>query len=181
MVTSSLRLAQAVGDRARGMADLQAQIPEEIEHELDRAGDFRAACAAGEEQQINVGERCQRGAAIAAGGRHGEPVSRLDRRHRQRIAEQGIDQLVHQPRMQPGRGQAVQPVAFETLLHMGLEPPELSAEGAQSLVARRWIALRHQSGQGSSNFRRFLSLRHLRHGRSILLKLETQAALSIWE
>ena len=62
-----LGLADALVDRARGVADLEPHVPEAIE---DRLGDRlapRGLLVGQQEQQIDVGARRQHAAAVAAG------------------------------------------------------------------------------------------------------------------
>ena len=102
----ALGVAQALVDRARGVADLQAQVPQQVEHELDDLLAARRLLVGQQEQQIDVGERRQLAAAVAA-----------DRDDAQLLGRAGVgggidalvgevedhpDQLVHQ---EGGRGQ----------------------------------------------------------------------------
>jgi len=58
--------AQALLDRARGVADLEAQIPQRIEHELDHALGMGGLLVGAQEQEVDVGERRQGAAPVAA-------------------------------------------------------------------------------------------------------------------
>ena len=62
------------------MADLEADIPEEIEHELDRLVHGGASLGRQQEEQVDVGTGRQRAAPIAANGGHREAgrVLRID-------------------------------------------------------------------------------------------------------
>ena len=51
----ALGVAQALVDRARGMADLQAEVPQQVEHELDDLLAARRLLVGPQEQQIDVG------------------------------------------------------------------------------------------------------------------------------
>ena len=64
------RQADAFVDRARGVADLQAEVPEQIEDELDDALAPGRLLVGQQEQEIDVGAGRQRAAAIAADGDH---------------------------------------------------------------------------------------------------------------
>ncbi len=69
----ALGVAQALLDRAGGMADLQAHVPQEVEHELDDLLAARRLLVGTQEQQIDVGERRQLAAAVAARRHHAQP------------------------------------------------------------------------------------------------------------
>ena len=58
-------------DGARGVADLQAQVPQQVEHVLDHALAPGRLLVGQQEQQIDVGERREQAAAVAAGGDDG--------------------------------------------------------------------------------------------------------------
>ena len=62
--------AHAFVDAARGMADGEAEIPEQIEDELDDALAPGRLLVGKQEEQIDIGARRQRAAAIAADGHH---------------------------------------------------------------------------------------------------------------
>ena len=61
-------LHQAIPDRPRRMADLQAEVPQEIQHVFDDAQRLGWRVLFGQEQQVDIAERRQHAAAIAAGG-----------------------------------------------------------------------------------------------------------------
>jgi len=63
------REPQALIHRPGGVADLEAQVPQRIEHELDHALGVRRLLVGPQEQQIEVGEGRQ-GAAPVAAHRH---------------------------------------------------------------------------------------------------------------
>ena len=69
------RLAQAFLDGARGMADLQLQIPEKIEHRLDGALDPGGLFRRQQEEEVDVRARRERSASIAAHSRHPEALA----------------------------------------------------------------------------------------------------------
>ncbi len=55
-------------DRARGVADLQPQVPQQIEHVLDHALAPGRLLVGQQEQEIDIGERSEQPAPVAAGG-----------------------------------------------------------------------------------------------------------------
>src|SRR5690606_36459253 len=66
-----LRLIDAFRDRAAGLADLEADVPEQVEDFLDEGGDLLRQLvrrAGEEEEQVDVGGGVQGPAAVAAGG-----------------------------------------------------------------------------------------------------------------
>jgi hypothetical protein len=87
------------------VADLEAEVPEEIQHELDGTEHRRGRLVDGEEQQVDVAERRQHAAAVATGGRHAEATERrlagrVRRLLRQCVGVQRDDQSVGQRRQQ---------------------------------------------------------------------------------
>jgi len=66
--------ADAIGDGARRVADFQAQIPEHIEHVFDDALAPGGLLVGQQEQEIDVGARRQRAAAIAADSGDGDAL-----------------------------------------------------------------------------------------------------------
>ena len=70
------RLAQALVDRARRVADLQLEIPQHVEHRLDDALAPGGLLVGKQEQQVDVRPRRQRAAAVAAGGDDREALAR---------------------------------------------------------------------------------------------------------
>ena len=52
----ALGVAQALVDRARGVADLQPEVPQQVEHELDDLLAARRLLVGTQEQQIDVGQ-----------------------------------------------------------------------------------------------------------------------------
>ena len=57
MVVSVLASVISSGDRAERMADLQLQVPQQVEHRLDRLLDLGGRLGAGQEHQVEVAER----------------------------------------------------------------------------------------------------------------------------
>jgi len=68
------READAIGDRARRMADLEAEIPERVEHVFDDALAPRRLLVGKQEEEIDVGTGRQRAAAITADGGDGNAL-----------------------------------------------------------------------------------------------------------
>ena len=66
----ALGVAQALVDRARRVADLQAEVPQQVEHELDDLLAARRLLVGPQEQQIDVRQRRQLAAAVAADRDH---------------------------------------------------------------------------------------------------------------
>ena len=131
---------QAILHAARRMADLQAEIPQQIEHELDQPLGPRADLGAGEEEQVDIRIGRQHAAAIAAGGDQGEgllPRAGAARDHRLGIGVDGEDDGVHMTR-EPSRGtQTMGFPAFKSLLHTGLHRAQFTAQHAQRLITRQ--------------------------------------------
>ena len=65
-------LAQALLHRARGVADLQLQVPQHVEHRLDDALGPGGLLVGKQEQEIDVRSRRHRATAVTAGGHHRE-------------------------------------------------------------------------------------------------------------
>ena len=115
-----LGLAQAFIHRAGRRPDLQAHIPEHVEHVLDQLLHMGRVLVGNQEQQIDVGKGRQLAAAIAADRQHRQPFRRcgivqgIDPHRRQLM--QGADQLIHQQAQALGRGAAVM-VGLEAAAH----------------------------------------------------------------
>ena len=88
-----LGLADAVVERARGMADLQAEIPQRVEHVLDHLLAARRLLVGQHEQEIDIRFRRELAAAIAAIGDDRHLLAR--RRVRHRIDLLGRDVIDH--------------------------------------------------------------------------------------
>ena len=118
------------------MADLEAQIPQQIEHVLDHALAPRRLLVGQQEQQIDVGEGRQQAAAVAAGGDDGHAlgVGRIGGAIDvgDRVVVDQADQLVLERRQARG---AAPPVA------VGLELPLAAASRAPS--TQRLQAVEH--------------------------------------
>ena len=151
-------IAQALVDRAGGVADLEAEVPQQIEHELDDLLAARRLLVGTQEQEIDVGKRRHLAAAEAAGRHHAQPLGGAGIGRRVDLAvgevEDHPDQLVHQER---GRDQHRRPVvaerprAFEAAADLGASRGQGVAQQRQHLRARRLAAGRQvldQMGQG---------------------------------
>ena len=127
-----LGLADAFVDRARGVADLQSEIPQAIE---DRLGDRlapRGLLVGQQEQQIDVGAGRQQAAAVAAGrhDRHALGLGRIFRRIEMRgdELEQHADDLVHHEAQPLGAAPALAVLQQQLLgLRCGRRPARPSA------------------------------------------------------
>ncbi len=113
------------------MADLQPEIPQEIEHELDRAQRRGRRLVRSQEQQVDVAERRQHAAAVAAGGRDGETIGGDLGGLAHGVAEQRGDQPIHQSGEPPRRLQAGEFATLELRLHMLLDASEMAADGGK--------------------------------------------------
>ena len=71
-----LRLADAFVDRAGRMADLLAQVPQDVEDRLDDALAPWGLLVGQQEQEVDVGAGRERGASVAADRRDAEPLGR---------------------------------------------------------------------------------------------------------
>ena len=106
----------ALVDGAGRVPDLEAEIPQNVEHVLGDALAPRRLLVGKQEQQVDVGAGRQQRAAVAAGGddRHALGVRRIGRpvdvRHR--VVVEDADQLVLEVR-QPGGATAPAVVCFE--------------------------------------------------------------------
>ena len=95
------RQPDAFVDRAGGMADLEAEIPQDIEHEFDRRLGPDGLLHRQQEEKIDIRTRRQRAAAIAADGGDGDARPGL------RIG--GVENLVQDEIMQDGDQLVLQP------------------------------------------------------------------------
>ena len=128
------------------MADLEAEIPEEIQRELDHPQICRRRDIGRDEQQVDIAERRQHAAPIPPGCRHRQPQRFAAAGFRRPgIGEQLRHQPVHQVGLQPRRLQSKQQPLFELIPHMRLDPPQMPPERAKrrlardrSVIARGW-------------------------------------------
>ena len=108
----------AFGQRARGMADLQPQVPQHVEDEFDDAFAPGGLLEGAHEQQIDVRSRRQLAAAIAA-GRHdrdafgGGGILRVIDMLDGEVIDH-LDDGVLQRRQRPGRRQSCRPCRSST-------------------------------------------------------------------
>ena len=148
-----LRLAQAIRDRARGVPHLQSQVPQYIEHELDRRLRRRRGIPRRQEQQVDVAERRQHPAAIPPGRRHAQPPH-LALRPVQRVLVQRHHQRVGHPAQRMSRVQPLDLARLETLAHHQLHAPQMPAQHRQRRIALQRQPIgppqrRAQLGQGA--------------------------------
>ena len=130
------RILQAFGDGTGGVADLQPQVPEQVEHELHHPLPAGAQRLAGDEEQVDVAEGRQHAAAIAAGGGQGEGGLALRLSHHgETVVVDRADQPVHQRAEAAAGDQPGQGARLELLLHAGLHPAEAAAQQQQRGVA----------------------------------------------
>ena len=98
----ALGVAQAFVDGAGGVADLEAEVPQQIEHELDDLLAPGRLLVGTQEQEIEVAKRRQLAAAVAAGRHHAQPLGGAGVGRGVGVAvgevEQDADDLVHQVR-----------------------------------------------------------------------------------
>ena len=140
----ALGVADALVDRARGVADLQPHVPQEIEHELDDLLAARRLLVGTQEQQIEIGQRGEFAAPVAAGRHDPQPFGGA------RVGggvgvflrevEQHADQLVHQEggRRQHGRSVVVELAlgALEAAPYLGAADGQRFSEQGQHVGAR---------------------------------------------
>ena len=156
----ALGVAQALLDGACGMTDLQAEIPQQVEHEFD---DLLAAwrlLVGAQEQEVDVRQGRQLAAAVAAGGDDAQPFGGAGVGRRIGVlvgeVEQDPDDLVHQVGGRDQDGGAV--IAQRALLF--LEPAaDFAAARGQGIAqqgenGRPWrlAARRHVLDQGRQGF-----------------------------
>ena len=125
-------------DRARGVADLEAQVPQRIEHVLDDALGVGRLLVGPQEQQIEVGEGRQRAAPVAADGHQGQAlplggIARPEHVDRGEVIEGG-DDFVRHTRQQPGGLDAAGAV-LQTLLGDHPAPEQGLLEDIQGAAA----------------------------------------------
>ena len=146
----ALRIIDAFADGAGRMADLQPEVPEQVEHELHRPPPLRAERRIRQEQQVDIGIGREHAPAIAAGGDQGEVRLCLrvphGRDHGQGI---GMDRAHHPvgQRRQPSRGgEARKLMRLEGALDLALDAAELAAQLRQGGVARGRLPAFPQGG-----------------------------------
>ena len=141
------RFRQAFLDRPCRMADLETEIPEEIEHEFDRGQGRVGGIGLGQEQQINIAEGGKVAAPKTARRDHGHAVRRIRPSHDAGIVHEGNDHAVHMPGEGRGRGQTGKLVALESVLQLVLHTGEMPAEHRQGRLARQASVLRRDLRQ----------------------------------
>ena len=139
-------VVQAVIHRPGRVADLQPEVPQEVQHELDGGERGSRGRVGRDEQQVDVAERRQHAAAIAAGGHDREraALARIMVRTRillEREAVEGGDHPVGQLPEQPPRPQAGHVAGLEQLLHMVLHARDVAPERGQRGLARHLAAV----------------------------------------
>ena len=100
IVRSRFGLAQAFLDRARRLADFEAEVPQQVEQRLDHLLGVRGLLVRQQKHQVDVGVGRQLAAAIAADRDQGQPFARgrvgqrvdFGRHDVERSADQLIDQ-----------------------------------------------------------------------------------------
>ena len=90
---------------------------------------------AGQEQQIDVAERRQHAAAVAAGRGHAQSFRRLETRFVQHVLEQSSDHAVDQRSQQARRLQSGELFLLERLPHIGLNSGQMAPERRDRRVA----------------------------------------------
>ncbi len=94
------RQADAVVDRARRLADLEAEVPQLVEHELDDLLAMRRLLVGPQEQEVDIREGRQLAPAVAADGDQAEQLAGArvgDMKHPRRgEVVQRADQLIDQ-------------------------------------------------------------------------------------
>ena len=133
------------------MAHLQAEVPHEIQHVFHRAQGGGRGFVRRQEQQVNIAERRQHGAAVAAGGGDGHPVlqGRAVADFRGGMGEQHAHRAVRERGEPLRRLHARHAVGFELIANMLLDAREVPAERGQHGIPRRARAIgAAELGQG---------------------------------
>ena len=141
-----LGLRDALADRARGVADLQAEVPQEVQAELDGGERLGRGLLGRDEQQVDVAERRQHAPAVAASGHHGE--RRLGAQRCPGIAVERRHDPVRQLGEQAGALQAGQLAMLELVADVLLDARQVAAERGQGRVPPQRPVERAQVGQG---------------------------------
>jgi hypothetical protein len=132
----------AVGDGSRRLAHFEAEVPQAVQQELDHLLAVRGPLVRMQKQQVDIGMRCQLGAAVAADGdhRHALAFGRIGAREHpgERVAQQALDQRIHQAGVIAYGGLGVV-VCFELRPDRRPFPAEPAAQRGQEgcLVAAR--------------------------------------------
>jgi len=123
----------AVIQVADGVADLQADVPERIQHAVDQPGQVRQGLAGHDlvlmqEHEINVAVRVQFRPAITADGHEGdrgEFLLRLKRKRADRRVPKIFDQHIQDARATPADTDAVRAGAMQQFQAVGLDLEEI--------------------------------------------------------
>ena len=146
--------AHAFGKAARGMADLQPQVPQHVENEFDDAFAPGGLLEGAHEQKVDVRARRQLAAAIAAGGDDGDAlgagrvlrvIHMLDRE-----VVDHLDDRILQPRQRAGGGEPRKPLGFHLVADLVAPLLEGLLDQAQARLAQGAGVgrLARQGGQG---------------------------------
>ena len=164
------RLAQAILDRARGVPHLQPEIPQDIEHELHRRLRVLGRIPRRQKQQVDIAERRQHPAPIAASPRQAEPPNLATRLavgcHRQRMLMQCHHQRVGQPGQRAGGLKPLDAALLEAVAHQHLHAPQMPAQHRQRRVPfqRRAIGTAQRRAQlGQRAIRKLGKVRGFKH------------------
>ena len=135
--------AHAIVDRAGGVADLQARIPQHVEDVLDDLLGKRRRLRRQQKHQVDVGEGRQLAAAVAAGGDHrllatAGGVAGIDVCRREVV--DGADELVDEERVRLHHFGSARALFLEPSAHLADAPVQGGLEYLQGIgaTARRW-------------------------------------------
>ena len=140
-------LDQAVLDRAGGVADLHAEVPQEVEHVLDHLQRLTRRVLGGQEQQVDVAERREHAAPISASAGDREMLRFAKAGVRRGVIVQRRDKAVGQLAQQAGGLQAGDLLLLEGMLHMLLDAGEMAAECTERCIARHRGTVFGQRGE----------------------------------
>ena len=129
------------------MADLHPEVPQEVEHVLHHLQRLPRRLGRGQEQQVDVAERCQHAAAIAAGAGDRQVLGVAEAGIRCGVLVKRGDQPVGEFAKQAGGLKTGDLVLLEGVLHVLLDAREMAAERAKGSVARDRGAVLGQCGE----------------------------------
>ena len=129
------------------MADLHPEVPQEVEHVLHHLQRLRRRLGGGQEQQVDVAERRQHAAAVAAGAGHRQLLRLAETGVRYGVLVERGDQPIGQLAEQACRLQAGDLVLLEGVLHMLLDACEVATKRTERRVARHRGAILGQGGE----------------------------------
>ena len=152
------------------MPDLEAEIPHEVQDELDRPEDEWRRGVLGQEQQVDIAERGQQPAPVAAGGGDAHLLRR--RPGRIVMGEAGCGVVVEGSHQAVGEGRklrrrldAGQGLVLEVVAHGLLDPRQVAAEQAHGLVAgHRAGGVRRTRERRRKGLLRLAKRLHVSHG-----------------